>query len=298
MFKRLLVPLDGSRLAESALPAAAYLAQILAIPVTLVHVLERNAPAEIHGEHHLTSRDEAYAYLDEVASRAFPTDVDVERHVHTSEVSDVALSIERHVVELNSDLVVMCTHGRSGVRDFLFGSIAQQVIALGKTPVLLIQPTINETVNNFSCRSILIPLDGNPDHEQALPLVAELARACSSSIHLVMVVPTLGTLSGEKAATARLLPGATSALLDLTQEGAEKYLQQHIAKLKEQEIAVTSEVARGDPITSIVRTQNEMNADLIALGTHGKTGTNAFWSGSLTPKIATRTNIPLLLVPV
>jgi len=298
MFKRLLVPLDGSRLAESALPAAAYLAQNLAIPVTLVHVLERNAPAEIHGEHHLTDKDEAYTYLNEVASRAFPSEVDVERHVHTSEVSDVAFSIERHVVELNSDLVVMCTHGRSGVHNFLFGSIAQQVIALGKTPVLLIQPSLSDTNKNFSCQRILVPLDGNPDHEQALPLVAELAHACSSSIHLVMVVPTLGTLSGEKAATARLLPGATSALLDLTQEGAEKYLQQHISELKDQEIVVTAEVARGDPIAVIVRTQREMNPDLIALGTHGKTGTDAFWSGSLTPKIASRTNIPLLLVPV
>lgn len=298
MFKRLLVPLDGSRLAESALPAAAYLAQNLAIPVTLVHVLERNAPAEIHGEHHLTDKDEAYTYLNEVASRAFPTAVDVELHVHTSEVSDVADSIEKHVIELNSDLVVMCTHGRSGVRNFLFGSIAQKVIALGKTPVLLIQPNISEKDNNFSCQRILVPLDGNPDHEHALPLVAELAKACSSSIHLVMVVPTLGTLSGEKAATARLLPGATSALLDLTQEGAEKYLQQHISGLRDQDIQVAAEVARGEPITAIVRTQREMKADLIALGTHGKTGTDAFWSGSLTPKIASRTNVPLLLVPV
>jgi len=298
MFKSLLVPLDGSRLAESALPAAAYLAQNLAIPVTLVHVLEHNAPAEVHGEHHLTDKDEAYTYLNEVALRAFPSGVDVERHVHTSEVSNVAVSIERHVVELNSDLVVMCTHGRSGVHNFLFGSIAQQVIALGKTPVLLIQPSISDKDKTFNCKRILVPLDGNPDHEQALPLVAELAQACSSSIHLVMVVPTLGTLSGEKAATARLLPGATSALLDLTQEGAEKYLQQHISELRDQEIGITTEVARGDPITAIVRTQTKMNVDLIALGTHGKTGTDAFWSGSLTPKIASRTDIPLLLVPV
>ena len=59
MFKHLLVPLDGSPLAEAALPAAAYLAQKLGASVTLLHVIEQDAPQEIHGERHLTDPDEA-----------------------------------------------------------------------------------------------------------------------------------------------------------------------------------------------------------------------------------------------
>lgn len=298
MFRHLLVPLDGSRLAEAALPAATYLAQTLGARVMLVHVIESNAPQEIHGERHLTDTDEAYAYLNEVATRAFPSGVRVERHVHTSEVKDVARTIADHVGELGSDLIVMCTHGRGGLRTWLFGSIAQQVVALGRTPVLLIQPTRAGALPAFACQRLLVPLDGDPDHEQGLSVAAGLAQACAADLHLVMVVPTLHTLSGQRAATARLLPGATSALLDLTQQGAEEYLRRQVAQLQAARLSVTAEVHRGDPATTIVRTARRVKADLIVLGTHGKSGMDAFWSGSVAPKVSSRSHVPLLLVPV
>src|SRR5664280_859501 len=112
MFKHLLVPLDGSRMAEVSLPAAVSLARTLGAAVTLFHVIERDAPQDIHGERHLTSPEEARGYLDEVAARFFPADIPVERHVHVGEVNDVARSIAEHVGELCPDLIVMCTHGR------------------------------------------------------------------------------------------------------------------------------------------------------------------------------------------
>jgi nucleotide-binding universal stress UspA family protein len=297
MFKNLLIPLDGSHLAEAALPAAAYLAQKLGATVTLLHVIERAAPAEIHGERHLTTPDEARAYLDEVACRAFPAGLPVERHVHTSESTDVARSIVEHVGELKPDLIVMCTHGQGGLRDLLFGSIAQQVVALGTTPVLLIRPATDVSVP-FACRKLLIPLDGTPAHEQGLPAAAELARACAAALHLVVVVPTLGTLSGNQKAAGRLLPMAMSAVLELAQQGTEEYLRGHIAQLQAQGLSVTAEVRRGEPTAIIVDTALRIGADLIVLGTHGKAGMDAFWSGSTAPKVSSRSRLPLLLVPV
>src|SRR5512137_596305 len=106
MFKHILIPLDGSHLAEAALPAAVYLAHQLGARITLVHVIERDAPLEVHGERHLSDPDEARKYLDEVATRAFPTGTEVEKHVHSSKVSDVAQSIAEHVGELGTDLIV------------------------------------------------------------------------------------------------------------------------------------------------------------------------------------------------
>ncbi len=73
MFKQLLVPLDGSRLAEAALPAAPYLAHILNASVKLVHIIEKNAPKEIHGDRHLTDNEEARTYLEDVAKHALAT---------------------------------------------------------------------------------------------------------------------------------------------------------------------------------------------------------------------------------
>ena len=302
MFKHLLVPLDGSRLAEVALPAAAFLAARLGASVTLVHIIEHDAPQEVHGEHHLTSGDEAYAYLETAARRMqeYAPDVtlDVERHVHTAEMKDVAAGIVQHVGELTPDLIVMCTHGSGGLRDVLFGSIAQQVVARGTTPVVLIRPTEQGVAESFTCRRLLVPLDGSPEHERSLPEAIELAFACPAELHLVFVVPTLGTLGGGQAATGRLLPGATTALLDIAQQDAEAYLRRQMAELRGRGLAVTAQLARGDPATGIVEAARAVDSDMIVLGTHGRTGTDAFWAGSTAARVLAHSTCPLLLVPV
>jgi nucleotide-binding universal stress UspA family protein len=298
MFKHLLVPLDGSRLAEAALPAAAFLAERLNATITLVHIVERDAAAEIHGERHLTSPDEACAYLGEVAARAFPSRQDVERHVHTTETDDVALGIASHIEELAPDLIVMCTHGRGGLRDVLYGSIAQQVVAHGTVPVLLIQPGVDGSRPDFRCRRMLVPLDDSPEHRQGLTAATELALACQAALHLVLVVPTLATLSGDQAGVGRLLPGATAHLLDISSQEAEAHLLGHMQRLQADGIAVTTEVARGDPAALIVSTAARVDADVIVLGTHGRSGMDAFWSGSIAPRVSARSRLPLLLVPV
>ena len=72
MFKHILLPLDGSQLAEAALPVVVYLADKLKAQVTLLHIIEKNAPASVHGQRHLTNEAEACQYLQEVAEKAFP----------------------------------------------------------------------------------------------------------------------------------------------------------------------------------------------------------------------------------
>lgn len=298
MFRHLLVPLDGSALAEAALPAAVYLTETLGAWVTLIHIIERNAPPQIHGERHLTNQDEACAYLEEVADRFFSPGVRIERHVHTGEASDVPKTITDHVLELGSDLIVMCTHGRSGLRSRLFGSIAQQVLSLGPAPVLLIPPDEKALAAPFTCRRLLVPLDGNLDHEEGLPVAIDLAGVCGASLHLLLVVPTWSTLEGQRAATALLLPGTTSALLDLTEQQAEGFLKNRLNQIKIAGLSVTAEVRRGDPVVNIVDTAKRVKADVIVLGTHGKKGMDAFWAGSVAPKVSQRSQIPLLLVPI
>jgi nucleotide-binding universal stress UspA family protein len=298
MFKRLLVLLDGSPFAETALPVAAALAQLTQAEVTLLHVIEHNAPAAVHSVRHLTNADEACAYLNEIAARAFPATLKVDCHVHTEEVSHVARSIVEHAVELQADLIVMCAHGHGGPRRFLFGSNAQQIIALGRTPVLLIPPRSSGTTSDFNCRRILVPLDGNPDHEQGLPVAVDLAQICGAAIHLVEVVPNRETLKDEKAATGKLLPLTTTVLLEMEQQGASDYLQGQIQQLQSAGISVSAEVSRGDPVAAVVEAAKRIKADLIMLGTHGKTGLDAFWSGSITPRVLEQSAEPLLLVRI
>jgi nucleotide-binding universal stress UspA family protein len=295
--KNILVPLDGSKLSETVLPLAALLAQQNQARLILFHVIEQNPPGTVHGERHLTNQLEASAYLDKV-SQSLPTGIIVDRHVHTSAEKNVANSIVQHSKELGVDLIVMCAHGQSGLQKRIFGNIAQEVLTMGDVPVLLLSPEKELMTESCNCQRILVPLDGDPDHEAGLDMAVELSQTCRASLHLVMVIPELYTLPGEQAASAVLLPTATSALLDMDCEEGELYLAGLMGKLLDKQIPVTGEVQRGDPAKQIVRVAEEFQADMIILGTHSKTASDAFWSGSVTPKIATQTHLPLLLVPV
>jgi len=297
MFKHILVPLDGSHLAEAALKPTAELAQRLGATVTLLHVIERNAAAEIHGDRHLTNQDEACEYLGRLTEQAFAPEIAVENHVHTEEVRDVARSICEHATEYAPDLIVMCSHGKGGLRDRIAGSIAQQVISQGKTPVLLLQPDEAGGVYVAFDR-ILVALDADPEHEGSLEVSGGFARALGLALHLVNVVQTPDTLSGDRAAASRLLPATTLAMLEMSEEFAGEYLEEKAAEWRTKGLQVTARVRRGDVAKELAAEVARADCHLIVLGTHGRTGMDAFWSGSVAPKVIAQLRIPLLLVPV
>ncbi len=298
MFKHILVPLDGSRMAESALPAAAFLAEMLHARVTLMHVVEKDPPSEVHGQPHLNSAQKAAAYLDDISRQAFPQELQVDCHVHTAEVEDVAQSIVEHADELGHDLVIMCSHGRGKALHLFLGSIAQKVIAGDSRPVLITHPDEEGEPVAFSCRNILVPLDGDPEHAQSLPVSEELARACKAALHLAMVVPHVTDLSGDMTVTGRMLPGTTSRLLDMARQDAEAYSAALVEELRTRGLAASAYVLRGDPANIIVEAASRAPIDLIVLSTHGKSGMEAFWAGSVTNKICSQSKVPLLLIPV
>ena len=297
MFKHILVPLDGSTLAEAALPAAVSLAQAFNAPVTLLHIIEQDAPAEIHRDRHLTEAREAEAYLAETARRFFPAKIKLNLHVHTAPVADVARSIVDHSSdEIQPDLIILCSHGNSGMHDLVFGNIAQEVAAASGTPVLLIKP--DESSSAFQINHILVPLDNESVHDKALPTAEMLAKAYGAELNLLCVIPTLGTLSGEEAAVSNMLPATASAYLDITEEIALEHFQGHLDLFKKAGIPATAEIARGDPAPVIAKTAEQIGADLIVFGTHGRAGLDAFWNRSVAASVARRTQTPILLLPL
>jgi nucleotide-binding universal stress UspA family protein len=297
MFKRILLPLDGSQLAEAVLPAAASLAEKLNAPVTLLHVIEQKAPEAVHHERHLTRPEEAEIYLKSLAKLSFPAGVKTKWHVHSTEVKDVTASIVEHAGEFEPDLIIMCAHGRSGIRDMLFGRIAQQVLAKGSTPLLLLQPMTSQR-KAFNPRRILLPLDSESIHDDSLPVAKGLAKAYNAELYLLCVIPTFSTLRGEEAATSTILPATTSALLDIKEQRAKEHLQGHLNELIGEGFRTSAEIARGDPVQTIVNVAERSQTDLIVLSTHRKAGIDAFWARSVAPNVARRTRIPLLLIPL
>ena len=297
MFKHILVPLDGSKLAEAALPVAASLAQTLKAPVTLLHVIEQDAPDEVHRDRHLTDSAEAEAYLAETAAHSFPPKVKVDWHVHTAAVADVARSIVDHSAdEFQPDLILLCAHGNSGMHDLFFGNIAQQVAATGGTPVLLVKPV--GTPAPFQIKRILVPLDNESVHDKVLPVAETLAKACEAQLDLLCVIPTRGTDSGAHAAAGTMLPMTAEAYLDIAGEIAQEHFQAHLDEFAKAGIPATAEIVRGDPAPVIAKTAERLGADLILFGTHGRAGLDAFWNRSVAAAVARRTKIPLLLIPL
>lgn len=298
MIKQILVPLDGSSLAEVALDAAGKIGKATSAKITLVHVLEKNPPASIHGQQHLRSEEDARNYLLKAARDHFHPDQTVEIHVHEEPVDRVAESITNHIIEFGSDLIVMCSHGNGGLRDALYGSIAQQVVAKRKAPVLILFPFEHTYQNPFVVQKILLPLDGNPEHEEGMKIAEELTRAFEAELTLFTVIPTLSELHGTQAAVGSYLPLSTSYLLDELENETERYLYAHIERMRKEGIKANGDILRGDPSEEVGRYATDHRYDLVVIGTHGKSGANAFWAGSKAAQIMVRLKTPVLLAPI
>ncbi len=296
MINNILVPLDGSSLAEAALPGAIWFSRLYSAGVTLLHVIEHNAPATVHGERHLTNEADAMAYLQAIARR-FPEGTRVEYHVHREEVSDVARSLASHAGELDQDLIVMCSHGRSGLRQWMVGTIAQQVIGLGKTPVLLVHPQRDQNALFANVDKLLVALDGDPEHTCGSILAGDIAERSGASLVLLNVVPKLGSLKGQEAAVSKFQPATTVALLDIEEEEVIRMLDERAREWQDKGVKVAKLVRRGDPAELIGKTGEEEDVNMIVMTTHGKRGMDAFWAGSVAPRVPGLTDLPLLLVP-
>jgi len=293
-----MIPLDGSGLAETVLPTAVYLATALKSQVTLLHVVEENASPVIHGDRHLTAFEEADAYLAGI-QRQYCAALDrFQRRVQADPARDVAAAILAQQAASGADFIIMCTHGRGGVRQLLFGSIAQQVVESGQTPVLIIRPETDIRPETKPIDSLFIATDNDSEHWQALETAFELARKIRARLHVLGVVPTMGALAGKQATLGRFLPATTYHVLEMVEAQLRSFLAEKTRELQAAGVGLSLEVKRGNPAALIVRMADAAAADVIILGTHGKAGTAALLSGSVAARVLKRTLRPLMLLPV
>lgn len=292
-----IVGLDGSRLAESVLPAVRDLAKALQARVTLVHVLETQPPATVHGEPHLTSAAAAQTYLQRVSQRLADEGVDVSTHVHDDPQRDVAAGIVLHAAELNADLIAICVHGRGGgLQDWLVGRTAQRVIALANRPVLVVPLHAKGDLGNY--RHLLFPVDQYGDAQAALPLARRLAEATRAEVFLVTVVPTAGTMPGDAGAASVFLPHTAESLLAFAEDEARAVLERLAGESAAAGTQVVVDVRRGDPARELLQAIIAFAADLVVMSTHARTGLDGFWAGSVGPRVVGSAPCPLLLVPI
>ncbi|SPJ16048.1 UspA domain protein [Syntrophobacter sp. SbD2] len=297
MFSNLLVPLDGSKLAESVLPVVRRLAERLGCEVKLVHVIEKRPPSHIHGDAHLQDAAGAERYMELIVERLKGWGLNVSSHVHEVPQGDVPRCIAEHAEELEQDLVVLCTHGSGGFKRFVFGTNAEQVLTHGRTPVVLIKTDEYGRAPDFGPRSIIAFVDCTPHSDPVLTACSELAMIFQAKLHLLYVVPTTGSVTLEEVPGARLVPATTRLLLDLETEQTLGRMKEHLQLLLARNVEASGNVERGQAEPAIVGTATGRQADMVAMATRGLAGIGAFWANDLVSRICASYEGALLLFP-
>lgn len=293
----ILLPLDGSSRAELALPAVIRLAGRLNARMQLLHIVEREAPAVVHGERHLGTAEDATAYLNSIAAQLREDGLTVSIHVHDDPERDITQSIAIHATELNADLVVLVAHGEGGWRNLVFGRVAQQVALHGSRPALVLQDRADGTMALFPPTKIAVLLEGRADveGEAALPVTATLAMVFGASVRLITVVPS-AELSVERGPVATLLPSATRALADIERDAAVKYLEERLHRLRDAGIETTAVVLRGEPVDEALPEAERSGAELLAIVSHPRSPLSGMLSGSVAARALAGWSGALLIV--
>jgi len=190
MLDHILVPLDGSRLAETVLPHAVAMTQAFGSRLTLLRAVSRSeqvpgSPA-VDPLSWQISKAESRAYLEEVLARLHEVGVEADRAL-------VAGSPAEQIVEFaraeGVDLIILSSHGRSGLSEWNISSVVQKVILRAFMPVLIVRAYKRmEDLTGLRYHRLLLPLDGSRRAEYALPLAVTLANSHAASLILAHVV--------------------------------------------------------------------------------------------------------------
>jgi nucleotide-binding universal stress UspA family protein len=299
MANRILVPLDGSALAERALPCAITLAR--GLPAELVLFRAISLPSDI--KEILNDADleagapleqleaEADDYLRKVAGQLEGNGLRVHQVVRQGPAAE---AIVDYAGQMDIQQIVMATHGYSGISRWRHGSVAERVLQSASEPVLMIcaqRAKGNASHEPMACRRILVPLDGSSLAEQVLPPATTVVQALDAEIILfrVPIVSTSGSLMGEWC-----MP--LGGVFETAGQDAQAYLNHMADGLKERGLKVTTAMRTGGVADAIIEYAEANRIDLIAMCTHGRTGPARWTLGSVADRVLRARCTPLLLV--
>ena len=284
----ILVPLDGSILAEQALGTALLLAGALGAEVELVQVLDRGP-----GGHALVPDGaDAERYLAATARRIGDAVPVRARRLWGSAVEELL----RASVERPGRLLVMSTHGRSGMERLIFGSVTDRIVRTSTVPVVVVrQAAVRPTA---SLKHLLVPLDGSETAEGALALALELAQSSGATVGLVRVAEVYPV--SPYGFGAEGLPVDDDLLAEMTEQvrdEARLYMDEVVKQARDRGVRVLWEVRVGRPADEIIRAAETTAADLVLMSTHGRGGIRRWAFGSVTDEVLRASPVPVLVLP-
>jgi nucleotide-binding universal stress UspA family protein len=294
MPEHILVPLDGSEFAEQAITAAKTIAQAYQSKITLISVLQAQGwfktPPISEDKQKQIDRGfkQKETYLKGIAEKLTAEGLNVNTAIR---VGPVAETLNILAEEEDIDLVVITTHGRSGLGRWLTGSVANRIIQLISYPTLVIRPVETAKVIAPTYEKILVTLDGSEFAERVLPYAK--ASAPFGSELILLSVPQIPE--------AQAFGAVVEEIQELRQEAERKskaYLESVATALKEEGISARVIVTGSRPAETIISVMEAENVDLLMMSTHGRGGLDRLLVGSVAERIIQNTSRPVFLLPI
>ncbi len=291
MFEKILVPLDGSELAESILTQVSRLYHAKDSAIVLLRVVpppsKRTAGAE---EQTKKEEIEAFDYVKGIAARLEERGIVAKPVVSKGKPEEV---IPAYAAKERVDLVTLSTHGRSGVSRWVRGSVAERVMRTTDAPLLLLhsfeKPGTEQSDRRRSAEvriaKILMPIDGSQESEAIVPHGRALAAMYESEVtvfHAVYVHPALGLYPQD---IIPIPPSIDVAFVEAT-----------AARLRELGVKAVAKTVYGEPAWEITEELRTKPYDLVAMATHGRRGLERLVLGSDAEKLLRAITVPMLLV--
>jgi len=302
MFRKILVPLDGSPLAETALQHAKQLATPGTTELILVNVIETYRYSFSSMEMVLVDtlshiRRSMESYMNAQRDRLAAQHYTVQTHVIDGDAATGILDI---AAATEADLIVMTTHGRSGVDRWILGSVAERVIHNATLPVWLVREN-TPIVPLEKIERILVTLDGSAMAENALEPARQLAQQSGAELLLLRVVPQLDDVNPRMIFATQ---SSAQQALETWHSHAEQYLAQvaqEVAQEVEQKVASTgvtirTRVKSGMPPQATLDAINTENINCIVMATHARLGVDRLLHGSVAAQVLQDCARPMLLI--
>jgi len=284
MIDRIVVPLDGSGTAEAILPQVRRILHRTDSEIILVRAV---VPPPAEDAMTLTEAeallDGARNYVAGVEQRFREGGVRVKSITRVGTAAGVILDVAE---EERASLIAMATHGETGLKRLLLGSVTEQVLHKSPAPVLVVRPFHSysivppESPEQQPIRTLLLPLDESETGQAALAPVSELAALFDVRVLLLRILET--DKKGSDLAQARA--------------EAEHHLKELARPLEARGIETVFLVEQGDPAKAILDVCRAVDVDLVAMATHGRSGLSRMVLGSVTESVLRESTFPMLVV--
>lgn len=304
MYRQILVPLDGSPLAEEVLPYVKQLSVALKAKIKLIHIVEP-LPREIKDTVRVnqvlatrTAKKRAQNYLDAVSGYFKASDTKLVVSTTIGEGNPVEGILSESKKEQGT-LVAMTKYGQSATAGWLLGSVAEKVLRESQGPILLVRPNQRSVVPfEPPMKHIIVPLDQSPNSEQVFPAAIDLANAAKLKVTFVRVTPWIADYYKWGNSASDDFSGAPAVqLFKQMDEEAMKYLNGVASKyrnggLKEAKVRLF----HGDAASAIIELANETPGSFIAMTTRGLSSISRNVLGSVTDRVVRNSIRPVLVI--